>query len=124
MIISSGSSTGSQKPRKLSIPARIATKFHTGRLAGARSQANFDQPDLSEGRRSLYKLSTRGQTGTGGTRVAGYDSKVRVLKLEPGTVLIVLVVCMWDKLGDREIKISIVVIMPHLTTNLQHLRVV
>ena len=33
IIISSGSSKGAQKPRKLSIPARIATKLHTGRLA-------------------------------------------------------------------------------------------
>ena len=30
----SGSSTGAQKPRKFSIPARIATKLHTGHLAG------------------------------------------------------------------------------------------
>ena len=51
--------------------------------------------------------------------VPGYDSKVRVLKLEPGTVLIVLVA--WDQLEDREIKISIAVIMPHMTTNWQHL---
>ena len=44
---------------------------------------------------------------------------MRVLKLEPGTVLIVLVA--WDQLEDREIKISIAVIMPHMTTNWQHL---
>ena len=45
-MISSGSSTGAQKPRKLSIPACIATKLHTGRFTG---RANFDQLDLSEG---------------------------------------------------------------------------
>ena len=49
IIISSGSSTGAQKPRKLSIPARIATKLHTGRLAGEGSSADFNQLDLLEG---------------------------------------------------------------------------
>ena len=48
-IISSGSSTGAQKPRKLSIPAPIAAKLHTGRFAGEGSSAYFDQLDLSEG---------------------------------------------------------------------------
>ena len=48
-IISSGSSMGAQKPRKLSIPAQIAIKHHAGRFAAECSEANFDQLDLSEG---------------------------------------------------------------------------
>ena len=40
---------GAQKPRKLSIPAQIATKHHTGRFVAECSEANFDQLDLSEG---------------------------------------------------------------------------
>ena len=42
---------GAQKARKLSIPAPIATKLHTGThsFAGKGSSANFDQLDLAEG---------------------------------------------------------------------------
>ena len=49
IIISSGSSTGAQKPRKFSIPALIATKLHRGRFAGEGSSAHFDQLDLLKG---------------------------------------------------------------------------
>ena len=48
-IISLGSTMGAQKPRKLSIPALIAAKLHTGQFDGEGSYANFDQLDLSEG---------------------------------------------------------------------------
>ena len=60
-IISSGSSTGAQKPRKLSVPARIAAKLHTGQFAREGSKTNFDQLDLSEGPlflQTFYTTST------------------------------------------------------------------
>ena len=56
-LISSGSSTGTQKPRKLSIPAPIATKLHTGRYAGKALKPISISQTYRKGC-SLYKLCT------------------------------------------------------------------
>ena len=45
---------------------------------------------------------------------------MRLLQLEPGRVLIVVIA--WDQLENREMTTSIAVIMPQMTINWQHLR--
>ena len=55
-------------------------------------------PELSE------EFSLGNKRVQGGTRVTWYDSKVRLLKLEPGTFLILLVAS--DQLKIEELKLA------------------